>query len=685
MFHLILLHSMKSRPHEVAPSTSKNCMSEKKAKAKPAKEKIQSSSTYEQDDFNDAELGKPNQRNTDTTCRNDGKAGTHNRNVGNAKAVTGKVNNRKIEFGTSSRTTGQSYSMKQTGGPKSYFSIVKTSMMPNELQSPNESTPLVVIPLKQGILQLLISRPKINFMLWRTKSDTEMPIPNECKSNLMGIIFAAVLFSRTILLVLAEQNTLSQGSIGRIVLVMIPFFISIQQLVFQHDIMVSHCDLLHFIHSSIRIGILFCLGWNAPSAFVSSLANLTTVILTLILARVIHGVVNIVYAAYERERGIALQILIGTAFQILPVIFWILAVSQSLYPNLFLYFKYGVGLDCVGILLHEITDQLFTWRRRSLFLDESDNQKNDIARTKIELKNTWTAKYNGYWTIFTFVLIASALLNLFPIRQNEAYPALFLTTPFSFFQFLFGGISVSFLISLCTLLENGQSWVFILNCGPNEDKFQDFARKRNLSIIFGRLVMWIHLPLTLCIVISLASLQMTLLNIYPTQSSIYTISSLVPYNMSLPIGLSATQVLMRQSTNNSIAIGSDYLQLAKTFLQRASNDPTLGSSRIDSGGWSSAAVFLCSSGLILCIISILDIFLLGQSSFDLLKPVLWNRTFRRDGAGHRISRFFIGVLLACGAAIPVVAYDFYNIVVVAVVAALYAFFSIWSVVETIAI
>jgi hypothetical protein len=188
-----------------------------------------------------------------------------------------------------------------------------------DMDSEDVNTPVkrnnkhTVAPMKRP----LFCTPKVSFLLWRNSTAFEAEITSPSRFSLLSDIINALLFSRTILVLIAEQNVLSAGSLGHLMMVTIPFYITIEHMVYRHDRLLSNYDLLHFIFVAVRTGVVFCLSWNAPSSFVSSIANLPSFTLAVLFGRTLVVLYSVFTAAYDSEAS--KQLLFNASLQLLPI------------------------------------------------------------------------------------------------------------------------------------------------------------------------------------------------------------------------------------------------------------------------------------------------------------------------------------------------------------------------------
>jgi hypothetical protein len=169
----------------------------------------------------------------------------------------------------------------------------------------------------------LVLRPKINFLLWRSMYSIEADLLTSSRYSLLGDIVSSILFSRVAYVLIAEQNILSFDGLAHLIVIhkliqaiITPYFITIHQMVYSHDVLFAKYDFIHFLYVYFRIGLMFYLSWSVPSAFSSSVANLPSFIFGLIFARLSYCGSNLVTSFFDSDAR--LQLTINVASLIFP-------------------------------------------------------------------------------------------------------------------------------------------------------------------------------------------------------------------------------------------------------------------------------------------------------------------------------------------------------------------------------
>lgn len=431
------------------------------------------------------------------------------------------------------------------------------------------------------------------------------------------LIFAllALLFSRCALIMVSEESTLDSSTLWHISLVGAPFFVTIYQL-FICD---RSASLVYYI---FKLCICFGLAWNAPSAYSTNIANLPSFMIFLCVSRLNSSLRAILSALFDFSK--AGRYLFMATFHILPVFVWGSGLASKGYNSLYILFQAGVGIDQVAWILLETTD-IWLLLKRLRFL-----KKGDVIEETHEKWATYQKIVGMYLAFFVMVLLGTGIVCIYPVRSGEAFPAALFAVPFDTSMIVSGMLSFVLIISMCS--------------NYHFNVYGDFPRAHTLpkanikpqiskwALFNFKLIIWMHMWLSLTIIAFLGSLSSTSVKIYNDKLAT-TINAQLPWNTT--IDLNSLQVL---SSINQLAATNDleYLGRISTFLKYNDNTYDIGSSRLSDATFSSLSVTISSAGVILLICSCLE-YLCKQ------KPA--NARFNRKRAFFVCFQVAIGVIL----------------------------------------
>jgi hypothetical protein len=405
------------------------------------------------------------------------------------------------------------------------------------------------------------------------------------------------MLSRTLLALVAEVNYQSSASIGRLLLVSAPVWISIHQIVMMHDFMYAKNDIVDILYSGFRIALLFGQAWAAPSAFATGINNTFSLQLYLIATRSASAFTHLLFSVMIKKSRV--KLLTKSLLQIVPAILYILAAISNNSKISDTQFVIGVCLDFVLALGQHISDSLFERRMRNLeFLQQLVPQRRtemfDLSVTmKIHL-----LKITARWRFIVLVLIFISAADIYPYRQDSSYPSFLIAIGFTFSQYVYGLFALLFIIALGTIYKSTAEICCVAGdyskCGTLNTK--DVILWADWSIIVGFVTSIVHLPVCIVVLFCVGTLRNLLFEIYSNSGTFSYNYSTKPLNLSVPVNFELNYI--DPSLPNSLYLKSALSQLNTTM--------ETGTSRLDYG-WKSSPMFLCSSGLFMVFISILKI------------------------------------------------------------------------------
>ncbi|KAI8908914.1 hypothetical protein EDD86DRAFT_206407 [Gorgonomyces haynaldii] len=499
----------------------------------------------------------------------------------------------------------------------------------------------------------LFSPPKVNVVMWSLR---DTPIVYS-KQNYILDILSAFLFSRVVYILLAEQESLDWSSVLHTMMVILPFYVTIQQIVFYHDIYIAKSDMIDYIYTVLRAGVLVGLGYTAPSTYVSSIANLPSFIFFLFLSRGFHACALLMLAFYDAEVGA--NLMVNGLLSVVSMFIWISGLFQSRYNMLYLLFEIGVLADLLAIFVVEGVNYTFTCQRKRRFMKRSQR-----LPSRVVFQNHKLIK-EGNWRIIglTNLLVISGILNIFPSRQGQDFPSSIVSVPFDYVQIIFVLLSCLYLFSMYVMYDTLDQ-IYPIETGEDLD---DIASHDSVlewyswTHFYSTLSVWLHCLLWMAIIVSMASLQLVVADLYANVGPIPKLDVLVPYNMSLPVN--APQQLM-----NLTLLRSDPLNYLSKAVNLLNNPQSFGSARLNTF-WNPASMFLISSGCYLILLSVLEYLWQGERCPP---PVFVKPKLNR----HIWIRSSVGLLIALMMFVPAQQWSGYNATVIAVLGVVFFVFSV---------
>ena len=460
----------------------------------------------------------------------------------------------------------------------------------------------------------LFARPSANWVSWSNKQ--RQPCKTS-ESTLLYLVSAFVL-SRIVLVIIAEKNELDQSSLGHIIMVLLPFFISIENLCYFHDMYISKNDFCDYVYSILRCLALLGLGWVAPSSYISSTANLPTFIFFLFSCRALTASSLFITASCDSQ--VTSVYILKSMLSLIPMGLWIASLFQVQYNNLYLLFQLGVAADVLSTLMAEVL-QLYFARKR---FNKSSQDANQIPRHQEYMLRYIHATLvsNHGWSTLSRVLILAGLLIIFPLRQGQPFPIALVAMPFDLMHFIYGFASLIIITGMVTLYDfNHCAFQKFIDSSvwaeKNHVKHMDQLFAWTQSVMgHGRAAVWMHAPLYVCLLISHAMLHVILSQQYSDLGTIPKIKIAIPYNASIPITQNA--VLMNYSSiaqTNDVQYLANLLKYKETLL----GNPLNGNGRLLGPLWSPGALFVGTSGLFLVFLAMIELFW----SFEHLPLARW--------------------------------------------------------------
>ncbi|KAI8924530.1 hypothetical protein BC831DRAFT_465213 [Entophlyctis helioformis] len=269
-------------------------------------------------------------------------------------------------------TNAPSYASRKPTWPRSR-PVLPLVREPSERQLPRTSAASSTASLLQQQQQqqqprhALFAAPRVNPVLFGIPEDS-LPSVAAWAHKVLFIhtdtlcdVFAAVCLARTALVLEVEASYLSLSSLGRLLLVFVPFHLAIAQMMHMHDTFLAKADLIHVVFTGFRLVVVFGLAWTAPSVFSVADDTQTSFLVFLFMAKGAVCVMHLVAAAFDE---IWCGVLLVRALTVLlPVLFWIVAIIST---NANYFLALGVVVDLLSMLFMDGLDVWFQVRRERL-------------------------------------------------------------------------------------------------------------------------------------------------------------------------------------------------------------------------------------------------------------------------------------------------------------------------------
>jgi hypothetical protein len=331
--------------------------------------------------------------------------------------------------------------------------------------------------------------------------------------ELFRTLFVALMLSRVVYLIMAEQNTLSIKTLEHFAVIFIPVSISI----FQYHQTPKLESGIGTVLLYISMVLFFGLGWNIPATFNSQRDTLANYLFFLCFLRVHYSIGQLHQAYLNRAVD---EFFVHSCLAIAPILPWFVCFLQSNGQSFYLAY-------CIGVLVDVLA---------YLSMDAVEIKYQKIKNVKGSIQET------------TRSLFAILMLHLFEIRVFAEYPQNISGVPFQILNFIVGCVCLLCLYSMYLMYM-----FLVVKMEPVQGK----------GFIFFK---WGHILLQGTLLITATALHLISMNVfYPPSVQIG-----LPLNLSIPQRDLFRPDLLVNTT------GIDYLGYLKTVYGEISR-PTVSS------------------------------------------------------------------------------------------------------------
>ncbi|KAJ3187936.1 hypothetical protein HDU85_006329 [Gaertneriomyces sp. JEL0708] len=422
-----------------------------------------------------------------------------------------------------------------------------------------------------------------------------------CSTALITDIVFAVALYRSILILSA--GPLNWTTIFHYLLVFLPLHTTYVLFILEHDRSFARRDLLHFVYTAVRIGIIFISAFTAPTVFSAVHPAWRPFATSLLVARGLYAISNVAVALYEpRSTKKAWWMISFRAAGVLaPCVLWIisLAVGEN---NLHLR---DVLWACAAVV-----EQAYMFGL-GLFEGQSEDRTvsaKSFPETAVALERRC---YQGRLGIFTALLVGYASAMLFDTARGVGLPDKYVAIPFYFQNLLAGVGAVVALYALERLYHQVNPYLSITMAtapsmkgpGPLDVTVEPISSSSNGSkrerATMRFAVNYLHLPMHAALLIAVYGLQLSVAGIYLNVRNGSSIRYLPPTSTSIMNHFSGIMNSARLAARQGSVPYGMYQILENPTMNAASK---LGETSI----WTPQQLFSIGSGVVIVCLALMD-------------------------------------------------------------------------------